>query len=80
MSEPGNIPENFAASLLAAMPDAVIYADIEGRIRFWNAGASLDIITPEGLRARHWQAGWRLAADCPIVTVATGKPPWKTLS
>ena len=54
MSEPGNIPENFAASLLAAMPDAVIYADIEGRIRFWNAGASLDIITPEGLRARHW--------------------------
>ncbi len=48
--------------------DAVIYADAEGIIRFWNAGAerifgfaavdavgqSLDIIIPANLRARHW--------------------------
>ncbi len=63
-----NLPEGFAADLLAGMPDAVIYADFEGTIRYWNAaatrifgfsetralGASLDLITPEGLRARHW--------------------------
>lgn len=51
-------------------PDAVIFADRGGMIRFWNRGAerifgysaeeacghSLDIIIPENLRARHWQA------------------------
>jgi PAS domain S-box-containing protein len=50
------------------MPDAVVFADANGGIRFWNAGAtrmfgyaadeaigqSLDIIIPENLRARHW--------------------------
>jgi PAS domain S-box-containing protein len=49
------------------IPDAVIYADRDGIIRFWNAGAkrifgfsasealgqSLDIIIPERLRKRH---------------------------
>ncbi len=50
-------------------PDAVLYADGEGKIGFWNAGCerifgfcaqealgqSLDIIIPQNLRARHWQ-------------------------
>jgi len=54
--------------LLEAAPDAIVYADGEGTIRFWNAGAerlfgftaaeavgqSLDIIIPEPQRARHW--------------------------
>jgi len=58
----------FANELVARMPDAVIHADADGRILFWNDGAtrifgytaaeavgqSLDIIIPEGLRARHW--------------------------
>jgi PAS domain S-box-containing protein len=57
----------FSATMLQAMPDAVIYSDAKGTIRFWNAGAarifgfseaealgqSLDIIIPENLRQRH---------------------------
>ena len=63
------LPDDFAARLVRDGPDAVIYADAEGRMRFWNAaatrlfgyaeeealGASLDLIIPERLRARHWQ-------------------------
>ena len=55
-------------TVVRTIPDAVIYADAEGIIRFWNAGAerifgfaavdavgqSLDIIIPANLRARHW--------------------------
>ncbi|HEY8122409.1 MAG TPA: PAS domain S-box protein [Myxococcota bacterium] len=57
---------------LDAIPDAVLVADREGAIRYWNAGAarvfgiaandalgrSLDLIIPERQRARHWE-GWR---------------------
>jgi PAS domain S-box-containing protein len=60
--------ERFYRTLARDAPDAVIYADGQGLIRFWNAGAqrifgfsedealgkSLDIIIPEHLRARHW--------------------------
>jgi len=52
--------------------DAIIYADREGTIRLWNAGAevifertaeeavgqSLDLIIPDRLRPRHWE-GWQ---------------------
>jgi PAS domain S-box-containing protein len=55
-------------TLVNDIPDAVIYADRDGVIRFWNPGAerifgfskdealgqSLDIIIPERLRQRHW--------------------------
>lgn len=59
-------------ALLRELPDAVIYSDRDGLVRYWNAGAerifgfeeaealgqSLDIIIPERLRERHWQ-GYR---------------------
>ena len=52
-------------------PIAILFADREGKIRFWNSGAelmfgyeaheavgqSLDLIVPEKQRARHWE-GW----------------------
>jgi PAS domain S-box-containing protein len=52
-------------------PIAILYANREGKIRLWNAGAeamfgytpdealgqSLDLIVPEKQRARHWE-GW----------------------
>jgi PAS domain S-box-containing protein len=64
--------EDLGTRLVEDMPDALIVADADGIIRFWNAGAerifgfaaadaigrSLDLITPENLRARHW-TGYR---------------------
>ena len=58
--------------LIERIPDAVVYADRDGTIRFWNFGAerifgfskdealgrSLDIIIPERFRNRHWD-GYR---------------------
>jgi PAS domain S-box-containing protein len=57
-------------------PDAIIFADREGVIRLWNAGAqavfghrpeealgqTLDLIVPERLRARHWEGFHRVMA------------------
>jgi PAS domain S-box-containing protein len=56
-------------TIVRAAADAIVYADADGVIRFWNAGAerifgyaeaealgqSLDLIVPERLRARHWE-------------------------
>ncbi len=61
-----------AGALMSDLPDAVVYADRDGTIRYWNVGAtrifgfteaealghSLDIIIPPSLRDRHW-AGFR---------------------
>ena len=55
--------------LIRAAGDAIIVADADGSIVFWNAsaerifgyaadeavGRSLDLIIPERLRSRHWQ-------------------------
>lgn len=60
---------HFSVELVRRAADAIIYADHEGKIRFWNGGAerifgftqheavgqSLDLIIPQNLRERHWQ-------------------------
>lgn len=65
-------------------PDAILVADLEGIIRYWNSGAeqlfghaaaeavgqSLDLIIPENLRSRHWEGYWRV--------MATGETKYKT--
>lgn len=62
-----NAQARLGLSIIRNIPDAVIYADRKGVIRFWNAGAArifgfsedeaigqpLDIIIPERLRQRH---------------------------
>jgi PAS domain S-box-containing protein len=59
--------DRFYRTLVRDTPDAIIYADAEGLIAFWNKGAErifgfsdaealgkpLDIIIPESLRKRH---------------------------
>lgn len=61
--------DRFYRRLVRDAPDAIIYADAQGTIAFWNKGAerifgfseaeaigqSLDIIIPENLRQRHWK-------------------------
>ena len=62
----------FSERFVRDAPDAIIYADEQGLIQFWNRsaerifgfseaealGQTLDIIIPESLRGRHWQ-GYR---------------------
>lgn len=64
-------------AILSSSADAILATDREGRIRFWNpgavrifgfseaeaAGASLDLIIPERLRARHWEGWARVMAN-----------------
>ncbi|HEY1797775.1 MAG TPA: PAS domain-containing protein [Stellaceae bacterium] len=65
------LPGDFSNLVVTGCPDAIIYADATGSIRYWNAaatrifgyrpeeviGQSLDLIIPERLRGRHWE-GW----------------------
>ena len=60
--------------LIENTADAILVADRQGLIRYWNIGAermfgysaaeavgqSLDLIIPENLRARHWQGYFRV--------------------
>jgi PAS domain S-box-containing protein len=64
--------EILTKAVLSTAADAIVAADSDGKIFFWNPGAervfgfssadamgqSLDIIIPEQLRKRHW-AGYR---------------------
>jgi PAS domain S-box-containing protein len=72
-----NIPDHLAQTILSTESDAILIADRDGVIRFWNAGAvsifgfasaeaigqSLDLIIPEALRARHWEGYRRVMVD-----------------
>lgn len=69
--------EELLKELLEDAPDAILVADGEGIIRFWNRGAeaifghteaeavgqSLDLIIPENLRGRHWEGYHRVMAS-----------------
>ncbi len=64
-----NLAKMLAEAILSMRSDAIVAADRDGIIRFWNPGAervfghtseeaigrSLDLIIPERLRQRHWE-------------------------
>lgn len=68
---------NFLQQLLSDAPDAILAADRNGIILYWNRGAeqifghaadravgqSLDLIIPENLRGRHWEGYKRVMAS-----------------
>jgi PAS domain S-box-containing protein len=63
--------DGLCRTIVEDSPLAILFADRDGRIRLWNAGAealfgftadevmgqSMDLIIPERQRARHWE-GW----------------------
>jgi len=67
-----NTAQDLAQRVLTTISDAIVAADRDGMIQFWNPGAerifgyspdeavgqSLDLIIPERQRARHWD-GYR---------------------
>jgi PAS domain S-box-containing protein len=71
------VPEAWLVQLVHQAADAVVIADPDGRIRFWNAaatrvlgwspeeavGQSLDIIIPERQRSAHWDGYRRVMAS-----------------
>lgn len=60
--------------IVEEVPDAIVFADGEGIIRVWNAGAeamfgygaseavgrTLDLIIPEKMRERHWEGYYKV--------------------
>jgi PAS domain S-box-containing protein len=69
-----SLPTLIAEAVLSARADAIVAADSNGVICFWNPGAerifgysgdealgrSLDLIIPERLRQRHWEGYWKV--------------------
>ncbi|SNB45200.1 PAS domain S-box protein [Geobacter sp. DSM 9736] len=70
--------------LVEKAPDAILAADVDGIIRFWNSGAqrifgyseaealgkSLDLIIPENQRVRHWE-GYRRVMETGMTRYST---------
>lgn len=68
--------EKHLQQLIENTADAILVADRQGQIRYWNIGAehmfgysaveavgqSLDLIIPENLRTRHWEGYFRVMA------------------
>lgn len=73
----GSERDRLCREIVDGVPDAVIFADREGVIRLWNAGAerifgytageavgrSLDLVIPEPMRERHWEGYFRVVGS-----------------
>ena len=81
-----SIPRDLACRVLDGSPDALLICDRAGTVCHWNAaaermfgfrateavGASMDLIIPERLRARHW-AGWDTAMQTGATRYGAGQ-------
>lgn len=66
--------DSLCRQIVENSPEAIVFSDLDGVIRIWNAGAeaifgyraeeavgkSLDIIVPEKMRERHWEGYFRV--------------------
>lgn len=73
-----NLRDLIGAAIVSTRADAIIGADRNGIIRYWNPGAerifgysrdeaegrTLDVIIPDRLRARHWDGYTRTMQSC----------------
>ena len=80
-----SLPDRLAKTILSTRSDAIVSADRDGIIGFWNPGAerlfgysreeavsrSLDLIIRERLRKRHWDG--YIAGSCRRAKVATAR-------
>ena len=80
------LPDDLATRILEGSPDAILICDRMGVVRYWNpaaervfgfpnseiVGASMDLIIPERLRARHWTA-WDTAMRTGVTHYADGQ-------
>ena len=85
MEETASTQQHLAEAIAEQAPDAIIFADREGAIRYWNRaaeqlfgytsaealGQNLDLIIPERLRRAHWE-GFNKAVDTGV-TKYSGK-------
>ena len=80
------LPQDLPVRILDGSPDAVLICDRAGVVRYWNAsaervfgrsaaeaaGASMDLISPERLRVRHW-AGWEATMTTGVTRYGEGQ-------
>lgn len=80
------LPIDLPRQILDGSPDAILICDRSGIVRYWNAaaervfgfsaadalGASMNLIIPERLRARHWQA-WDATMTSGVTRYADGQ-------
>ena len=84
VEETASTQQHLAEVIAEQAPDAIIFADRDGAIRYWNRaaeqifgytsgealGQNLDLIIPEKLRGRHWD-GWKHAMATGVTRYAT---------
>jgi PAS domain S-box-containing protein len=80
------VPADLATRILAGSPDAILICDRMGIVRYWNpgaerifgfrsaemVGASMDLMIPSRLRARHW-AAWGSAMKAGVTNYDSGQ-------
>ena len=86
MTSTAALPVDLPGRILDGSPDAILICDRSGIVRSWNAaaervfgfgasdavGASMNLIIPERLRARHWQ-GWDATMESGVTKYADGR-------
>ena len=80
------LPHDLPVRILDGSPDAILICDHAGTVRYWNTaaervfgfrvtealGASMNLIIPERLRARHW-AGWETTMRTGVTRYGEGQ-------